>query len=480
METSEKTTEKPPVLKKFVFKNWKSFEEGTLYFDPLTVLIGRNASGKTNAIEALNFFISCVSGEDIYAVARKVRGNFKNLFFSPEKSLFFEATVEKDEKTDCIYSVEIGFSVINNVIDAAIEKLSIATEEENWEPRTLIKSWTRDYRKKVDEEKEIFKLLEPRKMVKFIDYDNSRLDFRIPTYSQAFQLNFKSEIGFYIKNSFGILTGRKDNETIIDKLSDIQQQSELVFDAINDALLKLNVYAPVPANMRDYSPLSNMLSSNCGNIAGYLSFLSDSKRSRPSYLPSFEELMKKINSYLVALPEKEFKEIKAERVGLNQEAAMIYAVEEIDGKEVLTDAKSMSDGTLRFLGLLTAMLTVPPGTLLVIEEIDDSLHPSRVKNLIDALQKEAVERGVTVLFTTHNPALLDAVPPEIIAYVQVAYRDADTNFSKIDSLINLRNLAGLVSNGTLGWLATHEKLEKSFHAQDKQDKSEITGYEKSA
>jgi len=35
------------MIKELKLKNWKSFEDGTLYIDPLTILIGTNASEKS-------------------------------------------------------------------------------------------------------------------------------------------------------------------------------------------------------------------------------------------------------------------------------------------------------------------------------------------------------------------------------------------------------------------------------------------------
>ncbi|KAI4447860.1 hypothetical protein C823_002379 [Eubacterium plexicaudatum ASF492] len=43
------------MIKKLRLKNWKSFDDSVLYIDPLTILIGMNASGKSNVIDALIF-----------------------------------------------------------------------------------------------------------------------------------------------------------------------------------------------------------------------------------------------------------------------------------------------------------------------------------------------------------------------------------------------------------------------------------------
>ncbi|MEP1057965.1 AAA family ATPase [Phormidium sp. FACHB-592] len=43
------------MLKKLILENWKSFRYAEPPIDPLTVLIGTNASGKLKAIKALEF-----------------------------------------------------------------------------------------------------------------------------------------------------------------------------------------------------------------------------------------------------------------------------------------------------------------------------------------------------------------------------------------------------------------------------------------
>jgi predicted ATPase len=43
-------------------ENWKSYEKATLYIDPLSVLVGTNASGKSNALDALLLLNRSASG----------------------------------------------------------------------------------------------------------------------------------------------------------------------------------------------------------------------------------------------------------------------------------------------------------------------------------------------------------------------------------------------------------------------------------
>lgn len=70
-------------------------------------------------------------------------------------------------------------------------------------------------------------------------------------------------------------------------------------------------------------------------------------------------------------------------------------------------ARSMSDGTLRALGILTALLQEDasgPPSLITIEEPEMALHPAAVDILIGAIH-DARER-TQVLVTTHSPELL--------------------------------------------------------------------------
>ena len=43
-------------------ENWKSYEKASLHIDPLSVLVGTNASGKSNALDALLFLNRVASG----------------------------------------------------------------------------------------------------------------------------------------------------------------------------------------------------------------------------------------------------------------------------------------------------------------------------------------------------------------------------------------------------------------------------------
>ncbi len=70
------------------------------------------------------------------------------------------------------------------------------------------------------------------------------------------------------------------------------------------------------------------------------------------------------------------------------------------------EAFSMSDGTLRVLGLITAVFQRPAPSLLVIEEPEASIHAGALGSILDVLR--LATGSMQVVVTTHSPDILDA------------------------------------------------------------------------
>ena len=131
---------------------------------------------------------------------------------------------------------------------------------------------------------------------------------------------------------------------------------------------------------------------------------------------------------------------------------------ECNGRKV--SAYSASDGTLRFLGILAALLNANEGGLYFFEEIDNGIHPNRLWLLLDFIERQTAKGGVQVITTTHSPALLSWIRDETFENTSVVYRYehwADSVIRPIAGLYNLRELRksqGLGRLFTGGWLET--------------------------
>ncbi|MBC1256886.1 AAA family ATPase, partial [Trichormus variabilis] len=220
------------------------------------------------------------------------------------------------------------------------------------------------------------------------------------------------------------------------------------------SLKNIFILNPIASNMRNYSRLADDLESDASNIAGVLAALPDDLKL---------EIELTLSTYIKDLPEGDIKKVWAEKVGRFGTDAMLYCQEEWKpGHSTDIDARSMSDGTLRFLAILTALLTRPEGSQIVIEEIDNGLHPSRAKLLVKILREIGSKRNIDILLTTHNPALLDALGPDTVPFVVVAHRDAETGESKLTLLENIDNFSKLFASYSLGEMTTKGAIERSL------------------
>lgn len=61
----------------------------------------------------------------------------------------------------------------------------------------------------------------------------------------------------------------------------------------------------------------------------------------------------------------------------DRDDVMVRLIESFGGQSRKVDAPFLSDGTLRVLAVTAALLTAPEGALVIIEEIDNGVHPGR-------------------------------------------------------------------------------------------------------
>lgn len=83
-----------------------------------------------------------------------------------------------------------------------------------------------------------------------------------------------------------------------------------------------------------------------------------------------------------------------------------FKQERAGAEPVKFEAFSMSDGTLRALGLITAVFQRPAPSLVVIEEPEASIHPGALGSILDVLR--LASESMQVVVTTHSPDILDA------------------------------------------------------------------------
>ena len=121
-------------------------------------------------------------------------------------------------------------------------------------------------------------------------------------------------------------------------------------------------------------------------------------------------------------------------------------------------AYSASDGTLRFLAMLAALLDNDSARLYFFEEIETGLHPSRLHLLVELIERQTAKGRAQVIATTHSPDLLSMVSDKTFENTSVLCRlDAanDAIIRPVSDLPNARKLRNSQGLGRLlagGWM----------------------------
>jgi predicted ATPase len=411
------------MLKKLILKNWKSYRYAELFIDPLTVLIGTNASGKSNALDGLEFLNRTALGKEIQAALlgnetlSSIRGGVEWAAFKPESQFTLEVLVQgSNERVDYFYSITVETKPRVQLLAESLVRIT--------------------KRPKTDKN--------PHKISLF------QTDISSPDSPSIVARLYNTKKGKpkEVRRSNSILSQ-------LTGLASISQEITEGISVVSQVLQNIFILDPIPSKMRSYSPLSDHILSDASNIAGILAALEEPEKS---------QVETEITKYVTDLPERDIQKVWAEPVGKFNSDAMLYCQEMWvqNQKPTLIDARGMSDGTLRFLAIITTLLTRTENSQVVIEEVDNGLHPSRSELLIKMLREIGKRRQIDILITTHNPALLDALGSEIVPFVVVAHRDSETGESKLTLLEDINNLPKLMASGTLGKLTSQGSLEKSL------------------
>lgn len=223
------------------------------------------------------------------------------------------------------------------------------------------------------------------------------------------------------------------------------------------ALSAVFVLDPVPHQMREYVAEKDVrLRRNAENLSAVLASLLKDEATRSVLLGMTQ-----------TLSEAQVSEMDTVSSDLGD---VMVTIRELIGSTVHpVPARLMSDGTLRFLAIAAALLdrsqstddaadSDSGGRLLVVEEIENGLHPSQATVLLNRLKESS--DVVHTLATTHSPAILDALEGRDHKSVVVCSRGSD-GWSQATSLTDFPDYFEVAGRGPLGTAAVRDRLRPS-------------------
>ncbi len=178
------------------------------------------------------------------------------------------------------------------------------------------------------------------------------------------------------------------------------------FAPVLKGLSQMRVYSIEPSQVREMQEpdVGTNLKSDGSNVASVLQVLS---RDYEKDLKRLCEILGTVVPGTTGVrPVKHGKKLSLE-----------FTQEWGDDKKIKFEGFAMSDGTLRALGILAAVLQKPVPTLIAIEEPESTIHPEALGAVLDVIQMASSFSQIIV--TTHSPELLDAewIAPENLRIV---------------------------------------------------------------
>lgn len=149
----------------------------------------------------------------------------------------------------------------------------------------------------------------------------------------------------------------------------------------------------------------------------------------------------------------------------------------VEGEGFEVSALSASDGTLRFLALVAALLSEDTGRIFFFEEFDNGIHPTRLHLLLDLVQRVCRDNEVQVIGTTHNPALLAFLDEKARDHALLVYRSEYAVGSRLVPLMSLPDVRTIIKTQDLGRLHQAGWLEDAavFSQDDDGDAGSTDG-----
>lgn len=401
------------MIKKIYFENFKSFSKTEIQIENITTLIGTNASGKTNMIEGMMILSEIMSGRDLSAILDGTKNSESGIRGGARGCCRFETdyfvlgcTVKFNEDIDLKYRIKV--EVKDRVM---ISEESLSEIVDNQEIPMV-------YTKPADQQSGDIRAA-----------CNNGLKGGNP---DIICIRFAAVIS---QLATKISQEKKYGKKIV-------EYATVIIENFKD-ILYLN---PETTQMRGYSFTNDTeLRVNASNISSVLYSLCKREENKSLLL----DIMQK-------LPENKIKDITFKEGPLND---VILFLNEEAGKIVKKiDATRLSDGTLRCLAIVAAVLSERKGGMIVIEEMDNGIHPGRAKTLIHLVSEIARIRSVDVIITTHNAVLLNALGKEEMAGVEIVYRDEEEGDARFIPFIQIHQMPSLLANGKLGDVFTNDMI----------------------
>jgi predicted ATPase len=419
------------MITKLKLTNFKSFKKAEIVFGPVSILVGANATGKSNIRDAMRFLHGIARGYNLAEIIGEkygeggqlqwsgIRGGTREICFTGE--LTFSAGIEFIQKENSPssasrYAYEIEVSCATNGSAPKVVR------------ERLVVNGTIIYGSRSDSDQAIYLTAKQ-------EVDGGRLyDFERPCLANQpllSQVNWRATQAVVEKSPPRIQLA-KFNSAVEATLQELE--SIRFIDFSPDLMRKPSIPGQV------------ILSDRGDNLSSVLQAICEKPELKVALSHWVQELTP------MDVVDFEFVPDAAGKV-------LVYLVEEGQRR---TSANSASDGTLRFLGMLAALLGPKPARFCFLEEIDNGIHPARLALLMDLLDNQSKSKGIQIVASTHSPQVLRLIKSENLKFATLAYRLKGSTEGRLKPLPEIPNLLDVIKNKDIARLHESSWMENTM------------------
>lgn len=359
------------MIKSIKLENFFSFKspETIKIYDQTNILLGINGSGKSNFLKAIRFLYESIAGNGLERIFLKEWGGFDSVAnFSSEQASRFTITYEFDK------------DVLNKIINTT-KKYNFPSNP--FYELTIHKQGLRSY-----------KIQEGLHLIN----EGDKIDFTVllALIDNKGALSELTDKGLENRNILEPEIGLtfKEQEPLLRQISDPERflpqyalktaiESISVYDYF-DTTLKSSVRQPASFG------IEVKLLPTGENLVQLLQRL---KTNHSLQYEKIETLLKNVNP--------SFKAIDFDIIG----SKFMLALRETNLTKTI-GVEHISDGTLRFLLLLSILYNPERGKLICLDEPEIGLHPDMINTIAEAIKYAA--KTSQIILATHSPLLLNA------------------------------------------------------------------------
>jgi predicted ATPase len=407
------------MLKRLYLQHFKNFKDAELELGSFTLLVGTNASGKSNIRDVFRFLHGISRGYNLAEIFgekwieggvlqwRGIRGGTREVAFQGTQGFVLGVLFTSEDKTlehDVRYLIEVEANRSGIGPRVVSETLIIGQDESIF-----------------DSHPEGNPLVQP---------DILRLNVRV------------HREGVRLKPPLSFVSQRPILSQFIER-RDIQPELQETAHLTIDALSSMRFLDLSPDAMRMPSlPGQTILGDRGENLSSVLQAICEDPERKQTLIQWIQEL--------TPMDAKDF-EFPSDFTG----RILLTLVEENGQK---TSAYSASDGTLRFLAIIAALLGPEPARFYFIEELDNGIHPTRLHLLLQLIERQVSAKNIQIVATTHSPQLLRLLSPQSLKYASLIYRLPDRADAKIKRILDIPEAQRVIQEQDLatlhesGWL----------------------------